>query len=580
MLQTLLKIPRTSKRRLGTLVILVVALIFLPGSIFAQLKLVQLPRGASSEKTTGSARTQAAGLPLPFYDDFSDTPLLINGNSTGGVPNQDLWETSSLSVYVNPGNGILPPSINVATLDGLNRDGNKYADAVLSNGYADTLVSKPIDLSETSVPLPDRDSVYLSFFYQWGGNAEVPDKKDFFVLEFKNIEGNWIPVDTIRPEGAMNKAIFKDYFLRITDNQYFFDQFQFRFRNFGRLTGPFDAWHIDNIYLNKKRTAFWVPDVAFTKQLSPLFGNYHAMPLAHFRDSVILNKVSGDVFGLYGITPEDIIPIVGYNSEWTFDNYLPDNVLITTKEELNALHEIQGDGSVPYLEHRAFVYDTIPDSLNTTYFNPLALRTDITYKFNIQFQDDPDDDDESQSAPDPAPFNKNDTLRTTYTLADYYAYDDGSAEYAAILTNPGVRVAYAFDVLRTSETPAFLSGFDVYFPKYAIVPNLSTSFFILDDNNGEPGEVLLTFPTVTMTEGPINEFQFIEIFEQIPVGKRFYIGWEAPVGGQVAVGVDFNTDNSDKILYRANGVWNVNEDVLGSLMIRPHFGDGVYTGVE
>jgi hypothetical protein len=76
-----------------------------------------------------------------------------------------------------------------------------------------------------------------------------------------------------------------------------------------------------------------------------------------------------------------------------------------------------------------------------------------------------------------------------------------------------------------------------------------------------------------------NQFQFVPIYESVQVNKRFYIGWEAPVGGLVAVGIDYNNNTADKILYRANGVWNVNDGILGSLMIRPHMGEGIVSGI-
>ena len=86
-----------------------------------------------------------------------------------------------------------------------------------------------------------------------------------------------------------NKNTFKaDEFVPIivpiAGDQYFHSDFQFRFQSFGRLSGPYDTWNLDYVYLNQGRsvddTSF--PDRAITSPLTSLFSSYYAMPLKHF----------------------------------------------------------------------------------------------------------------------------------------------------------------------------------------------------------------------------------------------------------------------------------------------------------
>src|SRR5688572_5360720 len=127
----MMKISRYKSRQAGLRKDFFLAVILVLISAFtaeAQLRLQQLPRTSASPKKNTTARTQADPIQLPFFDDFSSTPVIEGSITTGGIPLESHWEFSSQSAYVNPGNGIDPPSINVATLDGLNRLGVRYSE--------------------------------------------------------------------------------------------------------------------------------------------------------------------------------------------------------------------------------------------------------------------------------------------------------------------------------------------------------------------------------------------------------------------------------------------------------------------
>ena len=226
-------------------------------------------------------RKKGAPLSLPFWDDFSFTPINDTSNVESNIPLATLWAKSE-NVWINDGLGIFPPTINVASFDGLDVTGLPYSDQILANGFRDTLTSQPINLAE--VVGSDTNTVYLSFFYQWQGNGEPPDPSDYMRIEFKNNVGVWENVMTIYTKSTLDKTLFYDTIIQVAGNKFFHDAFQFRLKNYGRKSGPYDTWNIDYLYLNKGRTindnSF--PDRAAASSISSLFGQFYAVPVKHF----------------------------------------------------------------------------------------------------------------------------------------------------------------------------------------------------------------------------------------------------------------------------------------------------------
>ncbi|MDL5044448.1 hypothetical protein QQ054_00090 [Oscillatoria amoena NRMC-F 0135] len=133
-----------------------------PVVVSAQLTVYSIYQG-NQQKTVERQKSLTA-MSLPFWDDFS-TPTHTD----------TLWEDKA-NVWINPGAAIKPPTINVATLDGIKGDGTAYAPNPNQNldvGPTDVMVSRKIKMTEVSVA--DQNSIFLSFFYQWGGFVEPPD---------------------------------------------------------------------------------------------------------------------------------------------------------------------------------------------------------------------------------------------------------------------------------------------------------------------------------------------------------------------------------------------------------------------
>ncbi len=545
-------------------------------------------RDVKSQNPIGRTK-QTPPLILPFFDDFSK-PL------NGIYADTSRWE-DSFSVWVNDGMGIHPPTINVASFDGLDSAGVAYnPNEVLLTGYTDNLTSKPIDLGEVKITLAERPTVYLSFFYQWQGNVEAPDEKDFLQLDFKNAENGWETAMTIFPKGNPNPTIFYDTIIQINGNRFFHDKFQFRFRSFGRLSGPFDTWHVDYVYVNKNRNIndLSFPDRALSTQLGPLFGKYRSIPRNHFFSNKQLIAPTFEIQNMKNVEASINFRTEGFFSNTDFEtgNTTIYQTIISKATPINIT-----DNVIFANEHRTVRLDTLPDISDALQFptDPgidstlirliIALQTKDNIPFNNAPPIEPDSTGDYTPNYKPIQFTTNDTLTADYVLSSYYAYDDGVAEYAAGLIEAGNRVAYEFE-LDTSYTlkQDTLVGFDIYFPPYAITSNQTVDFFIYHDDNGLPGDVWLRIPSRPVLRKGANQFQRIEFLPALLIDeKKFYIGWKEPVAGEVIVGLDISNDTGDKIFVNTNGFWYQNEDVRGSLMLRPVFGSGIIdssVGVE
>jgi hypothetical protein len=554
--------------------------VFVTQIVFGQLRRFPHPSPATKSQPKTS---KPSGRPqeliqrsLPFWDDFAGTPV-NNTTANSNYPVDSLW-VNNKSVWISNSLGINSPSINVATLDGLDSAFLPYSDQILTNGIGDSLVSQGIKLSEPDVAIGERNSVYLSFFYQWQGNGEAPDDTDYLLVEFKNDQQAWEPVMTIYPKVSFDRTVFYDTLINVNGDRFFHDTFQFRFRSYGKQSGPYDTWNIDYVYLNKNRTVNDTdfPDQAIASPLTNLFSGYHSIPYGHLLN---MNSITPPTF-LVSNNLDEFTDLT-YLTEGTFSNYKDGNLNINYFGNLGGsdTSAINNDGSgiIFPLEKRTVTLEYVPDPGNSAQFDPLADSVWINLKVKL-FTGDTFDPKDGSIANDydlnylPIDFRSNDTTNARYFLKDYYAYDDGIAEYSAGLTQPGNRVAVLFDML--TSTVDTLVGIDIYVPDYGLTSNLTADFYVYRDDGGMPGDILYVIPSFSIRRRGQNTFQRIRILEPFLVETKFYIGWRAPVGATLKVGLDATNNSSDKIFVNTNGSWTQNDDLNGSLMIRPVFGSG------
>lgn len=173
----------------------------------------------------------------------------------------------------------------------------------------------------------------------------------------------------------------------------------------------------------------------------------------------------------------------------------------------------------------------------------------------------------------PLDFRVNDSISAWYTLKDYYAYDDGSAEYSVRLTQPGNRLAYRFDMLTDTAT---LYGFHIYFPYLGGSNSETVDFYIYGNNEGFPTSTpIYSALSRTISKKSNDEFIYVQIEPPLFIqDTTLFIGYKEPVSSTIAVGLDKSNDTGDQIYVFVGSGWTQNSDVQGSLMIRPVFGPG------
>jgi hypothetical protein len=522
------------------------------------------PEKISKTLPKRSARTMAEQS-LPFWDDFSAT--------ISSVPRSELW-FAGRTVWVNSGLGINPPSINVATFDGIDSTGRTYSvNEVLAKGFADKLESQPILLAD--VDPTERNSVFISFFYQIKGRGELPDDSDILTLWFRDDAGVWHQVWSHENDGIESTTEFTQVILQIADAKFFHNGFQFKFQNFARLSGPYDTWHVDYIYLNKGRSSddLSYPDRTIIGPLTSLFGTYHAVPIKHLRrDPSIITNPSLSLTNLrLDQVPGAVGPqVANYSTEAKIISYTGG----VASEQDVTLDVQQGIEALVAREIRTISLATTPDA------NLIAATADSAFiKLNVQIETkdnirptDPEAGDYIEAKYSPIDFRHSDTTSTTFPLVNYYSYDDGQAEYGAGLNQPGAQMAYEFDLQGADTENITNVGF--YFPRFGDESSQVVELKIWQALTDNPEDLLHT-ELISVQRTDNNIFVKRTLSEPVPVGKRFYVGWKQTTTAIIAVGLDKNNDTGNKMFFNVNGTWTANTQIVGSLMIRPFFGEGI-----
>ena len=457
-------------------------------------------------------------LDLPFIDDFSyDSPVV----------NNDLWEQSS--VFVNRTYPINPPTIGVATFDGLDEYG-LARDFFQPNPSepSDTLLSQAIDLSLI-------DSAYFLFFYQPKGIGDKPQIGDSLILEFKNMNGDWDMVwynicDTIIPEFTKEVIILKS-------SDYLISFFQFRFRNYATISGNFDHWHIDYVKMDEfvnPTDTIELNDVSFVYNSPSFLKRYSEMPWTHFMN----NEVS---------ELKDTIDILIRNNNASINVDYQYNVF----ENGNLLETFPSTGS-GWRNYTIFDYDSIG---NFSHNPTLSVDDGIFTSFQA----------------DSATFvvqniiKNNDTLYHFQNFYNHFSYDDGTAEQAYGINIDGAKLAYQFKLNRPDEK---LRAVQMYFPQMlGSVNNIPFKLTVWNNNNGQPGDTLYTqivYPVHTEN----GEFYTYIIDNPFLVNGVIYVGWEQTTDNLLNIGFDKNISANDYMFYNIGNGWN-NSTYPGAWLIRP-----------
>ena len=458
---------------------------------------------------------------LLFFDDFSTENIFVSDN---------LWDFSSAKVTRNY--AINPPSLGVATFDGLDEFGLARDFSVInSSAPSDTLLSKPIDLSGMS-------AAFFMFYFQGKGLGETPEIQDKLVLEFFN-GSFW--VEKWSSLGIAMQEFEKEVII-IDSVQYLTGDFKFRFRNYATISGNFDHWHIDYLVINELLNVSdttELNDVSFVYSSPSFLKRYYEMPWTHF-----LNNEANEL--------KDSIDIILRNNSASVNVDFQFNVY-ENNSQIYHYPTIGVSRNVTILD-----YDTIG---NFSFTNPpIDIQSNIFNSFE----------------PDSASFlvqyiiktsnsdiKINDTLYHNQNFFSHFAYDDKSAESAYGINTNGAMLAYEFQLNR----PDTLRAIQMYFPQMLdSVSNIPFKLTIWKDINGQ-GDVLYqqdVFPVHT-ENGNYHTYYLDSLFQLV---GTFYVGWEQTTDDLLNIGLDKNNNANEYMYYNVGSGW-LNSSYLGSWMIRP-----------
>lgn len=518
--------------------------LLLTGSAYGQLLLY--PKLAAPKQSVAKNNRQESVLNLPFFDDF-----------LGDAINANLWENSGATI--TNGVAVHPVSRGVATLDSYNAQGEAYnLSSPLATGFSDTLTSKPIDLSTFS----PSDSVYLSFFWQAQGLGEQPDLEDFIRLEAKRINGTWQTIWQKNGDALPNPN-FEQVTLPINQTEFLHGSFQFRFLRYGKISGNFDVWHIDYVYLNNNRTAtnLTYPDIATTQVTGSYLKNYTSMPAKHFFESSNPSQFLNDK-----------ITFTLNNLDATF------RVLTYQCKVLDSITNTQV-ATLPITELSANAPLIFPTDTYQLQVSPQVPVLPITTtKAILKTQLEVNTSDNNTNIP-PIDFRRNDTISLRTVLDDYYAYDDGEAEYVAGINQRLGRIAVKFPIAQESQ----LTDIDIAFVPF--IKDLRSQTFVLSvwkTIGGRNQEVLFQRSVQVKYPNKPNGFvRFsVDSFQVVKAIDTIYVGIQQTTDDLLAIGFDANHDNGSQIYFNTSGIWEQDANIRGSLMIRPVFKKDIVNSID
>ena len=503
----------------------ILILICIANLVYAQELLSSLIANPHIFSTKTTNINNKSVLYLPFFDDFS-----YNGPDV----DSDLWQNSS--VFVNRTYPLNPPSIGVATFDGLNEFGlARDFNQPNSSDPSDTLLSREIDLSNLS-------SVYILFYFQSKGLGDSPEFQDKLILEFRNDTLGWEEVWSSNDTISQN---FKKVVKVIDQSRFLYSGFQFRFRNFATLSGNFDHWHLDYVKLDELLSTIdttLLNDVSFVYSSPSFLKRYFEMPWFHFKNNESLE-----------LKDSINIELRNNNSSINVDyqyNVYENNNQIFHYPSLGLSRNIT---VLSYDSIGNYSFSDPPITIENNIFNSFQPLNATFVVENIIGTASTD--------------NKlNDTLYHIQDFHFHFAYDDGTAESAYGINVNGAKIAYEFKLNR----PDTLRAIQMYFPHMLdTVDNIEFHLTIWEKINGLPGDILYS-ETVFPVHTENGLYHTYEIDTPFRLTGSFYVGWEQTTSDLLNIGFDKNNEANNYMFYNVGSGWNTSS-YSGSWMIRPLF---------
>ena len=494
---------------------------------------------------------------LPFCEDFS---------APGARPDPAVWLEDD--VFVNNSFAIAPPTIGVATFDGLDEGGLPYGDGV---GKSDVLTSTFIDTRGAG-------NLYLKYFLEPGGRGQAPEEIDFMLVEGRDASGDWVELNrhfgsrTSEPQDT-----FTYYEIALDGSALAHAEFQVRFTAVGNQRGNFDLWHLDYVRVEEGDGGPNFDDIALTEPPSSLLEPYSAVPLEQFRarPDLVTTQIDVAINNLFAETNNVSTPTVTY---------------LDASGDVLAEAGLLAGSQFNLPPGRSVFFNDVPPgpAANLRAAVQQLGETDaarITTRYELGV-----DADQEQIAC----VLRNDRAEAVNSIGDLYAYDDGTAEGGLLPGGQGERLVVRYEAF-TQDT---LRGLQLFFTRTGPLDaerqliNLQVYLGPLDDNDLTPDyEEVLTRPFFPSTVGDtlqaFTTYALVDAFGEptelvVPPGE-FYVGYQlaSDVASPVPVGLDVSRDNTDAIFAEFGSGWfalpELGLGVTGSLMIRPVFSEDPVT---
>ncbi len=360
---------------------------------------------------------------------------------------------------------------------------------------------------------------------------------------------------------------FKQVMVPITDEQYYRDNFQFRFRNYASLdldswssgsivgwSSNCDQWNIDyvRVDLNRNGNDLYPNDVAFVSPTLSSLREYQAMPWKQYRPSDMITNFHNDLSNLSNSSK---------NTSYTFN-------IVKNHEQTIYVSPLNNENAQPYYPNglHADPHHAEPQlEMSYEYDGADSATFTITHIFSMVGGNDER--------------RVNDTSKFEQKFYNYYAYDDGTAEagYCLLSTmlNPEASCAVKF----TLAEPDTLQAVRMWFNHTLNDENVAEFTLMVWDNDGicadgseGPGTVLYELPA--RLPGFADDYlDFVPYYldEPLPLSGTFYVGFYQSHDVQLNIGFDQNNDASGKFFYRTTAQW-FPSFYQGAPMIRPVVG--------
>ena len=496
-----------------------------------------------------------------FMDDFS---------YTGPFPDGDLWLDKD--VFVNRTYAENPPSLGVATFDGLQSTGTPWPG---SYGDADRLTSTYLDISSVS------GSLSLSYWLRNKGLGLTPEEEDIITLEFKDQSGEWQLIQTYTPgDTSMTGQSVDDgfvFFSHEITSAFRHDAFQFRFTAFNDRRGIGDIWLLDYVRINSEAELPIERDIAITRPPIGILDLYRSLPWKHFRNRVEdFSRSTLDV-GLYNFNESTI-------NVGDAELRLVEEVTGTIVYENIEILSNQSPNLVPGATNLEPPIESYNTQLNVLQSGVFDNEEELRFRMSYELIDPPT----QNASPNDGRISilRNDTASIITKFSNYFAYDDGIAE-SAVAAQEDDLIAVQFEATIADS----LRAVQIHFPHMQTdISNQQFNLHVwigqLDDepeyslnliNPIYPDNSLDTlqgFTTYVLTDAN-NEAAPLAL----PVGV-FYVGWQqqsdCDFTNCIAVGMDRNNSAALSTLYFNNNGTNwvpfPSDFTPGALMIRPVVG--------